>query len=315
LVDRGALGTKPEAHNSGDTITVLAARPDGLFTDQVAKTDILDLRHVVNPNGFDYDSLLQQNLDKLLRGQLRANWKLSGGGPRGPFVAYQDKISNSAAALGVTKLDGPDNIRTIFSDAAVQQPVEFIASPPSGSSTAEDITTTWSLTLSGTVDNDVGHGGVGGQFNPDDVISIPVAQFRTGMPGSDTDQVRLLGSGDGTGSVSMRIDGDPFDLIEGTHFSVNTPGTGDALEITLLADFPPAVTRNIYITLHVLYGPGRGLSRRPDSVHNISFLNTSSDVMSQLSGVPSNNIPMRTAWALLWSQFRADTFRGLIPVT
>jgi len=315
LVDRGALGTKPEAHYASDTIEVISGRPDGLFSDQIAKTDVLDLRHVCNPNGFDYDSLLQQNLDKLLRGQLRANWKRSGGGPQGGFVSYQDKISNSAAALGVTKLDGPDNIRTLFSDAAVQQPVEFIVSAPSGQGAAVDISTTWSLTLSGTIDNQGGHGGVSGQINPNDIITIPVAQFETGLPGSDTDQVRLLGSGDGSGSVSMRIDGDPFDLIEGTHFSVNTPTPTTALEITLLADFPPGVIRNIYVTLNVLYGPGRGLSRRADSVHNVSFLSTSTDVMSQLSGVPANNIPMRTAWALLWAQFRSDTFRGLLPVT
>jgi hypothetical protein len=313
LASRGAFGTKIEPHSSGDTITVVSGRPDGLFTDQIAKTDILDLRHVVNPNGFDYDSLLQQNLDKLLRGQLRANWKRSGGGPQGGFVFYQDKISNSAAALGVTKLDGPDGHRTVFSDAAIQQPMEFIASPPAGKSVAEDISTTWSLSLDGTVDNS---GGVLGQFNGGDVISIPVSQLKTGIPGGDTDQVRFLGDeGGGDVAVSMRIDGDVFDLVAGTHFSVNTPGPTDDLEITLLGGFPAGIDRKIYITLHVQYGPGRGLSRRPDSVHSISFLSTSTEVMSQLSGVPANNIPTRAAWALLWSQFRDGAFRGLLPVT
>lgn len=311
LVDRGALGTKPEAHYAGDTVTILAGRPDGLYTDQVAKTDILDLRHVVNPNGFNYDSLLQQNIDKLLRGQLQANWKRSGGGPQGSFVFYQDKISNSAAALGVTKLDGPDNVRTTFSDAAVQQPVEFIASPPAGSGVAVDITTTWSLTLSGTISNGAGPAG---QFKSGDVITIPVAQLKSGIPGSDTDQIRFLGSGDGTGSVVVRIDGDVFDLIEGTHFTVNSPTFSDDLVITLVS-IPTVVDRNLYITANVLYGPGRGLSRRPDSVHSISFLSTTSDIMSQLSGVPANNIPMRGAWALLSSKFRSSPFRGLLPIT
>lgn len=315
LVARGALGTKAEQHFAGDTITVLSGRPDGLFSDQIAKTDILDLRHVVNPNGFDYEALLQQNLDKLLRGQLRANWKRSGGGPQGGFVHYQDKISNSAAAIGVTKLDGPDNIRTIFSDAAVQQPIEFIAEYPPGSSTAEDISTTWSLSLNGTVNNDVSHGGAASQFSPDDVITIPVAQLKTGIPGADADQIRFLGSGDGDDSLTIRIDGEAADLKEGIHFSVNAPGPSDDLEITLLADFPANFEQRLYITLNVLYGPGRGLSHRPDSVHNLSFLSTSTEVMSQLSGVPANNIPMRTAWALLWSQFRGSAFRGQLPVT
>lgn len=312
LVDRGALGSKPEQHFSGDTITVVSGRPDGLFADQIAKTDILDLRHVVNPNGFDYDSLLQQNLDKLLRGQLRATWKRSGGGPQGGFVFYQDKISNSAAAIGVTKLDGPDNVRKIFSDAAVQQPIEFIAQPPSVTGPAVDISTTWTLGLNGTIDNTIG--GAGGFFSPDDVITIPVAQLKTGIPGGDIDQIRFIGSGDGDDSVVIRIDGQAQNLKEGYHFSVNSPTSSDDLEITLLADFP-TTDRSLYMTLNVLYGPGRGLSRRPDSIHGISFLSTSTGVMNQLSGIPANNIPMRTAWALLWSQFRSESLRGLIPVT
>lgn len=311
LITRGALGTKAEAHYAGDTVTVVAGRPDGLFADQIAKTDILDLRHSVNPNGFDYDTVLAQNLDKLLRGQLRANWKRSGGGPQGGFVFYQDKISLSAAALGVTKIDGPDNIRQIFSDAAAQQPVEFVATPPSGTTSSESITTAWSLSLTGLCNNS---GGASGTFSPNTSITIPVNQFRNGLPGSDTDQVRLLGGGDGPGSVTMRIDGKPFDLIEGTHFSVDPTTSSTDLVINLLAGFP-ATTSKLILTINVLYGPGRGLSRRPDSIHSISFLSTSSAVMSQLSGVPANNIPTRASWALLWSKFRSAAFRGLIPVT
>src|SRR5690606_27114215 len=110
---RGQLGTKAEAHAAGEQVLVLSGRPDGFFSDQIAKSDILDLRHVVNPNGFDYDTLLKGNLDKLLRGQLRANWKRSGAGPQGPLTLRQDKISATPAALGVSKLDQPDNLREI----------------------------------------------------------------------------------------------------------------------------------------------------------------------------------------------------------
>ena len=303
LTARGALGTKPETHLAGATIRVLSGRPDGLFADQIAKTDVLDLRHAVNPNGFDYETLLHSNLNNLLRGQLRANWKRSGAGPQGAFVFYQDKISNSTAALGVTKLDGPDNIRQVFSDAAVQEQATLYLDPPVGQSASEDLTVSWGLTLSATADNT---GGAAGSFNPTDVITIPVAQFKTGLPGSDADQVRFLGSDELAPSVILRIDGNPQLLTEGLHYSVTpAPGPNDDLQITLEAAFPATVTRRLEATVNVLYGPGRGMSRRPDSIHSIAYLSGGSDIMTQLSGVPSDNTPLRVAWAPLWARLHA----------
>lgn len=77
-VTRGVNGTRAESHAVGAAVTILSGRPDGLFSDQIAATDILDMRHVVNPNGFDYAALLKGNLDKLLQGeapsQLEADW-------------------------------------------------------------------------------------------------------------------------------------------------------------------------------------------------------------------------------------------------
>jgi hypothetical protein len=303
---RGSLGSKAEAHKAGDVVTILSGRPDGLFSDQITKTDILDLRHAVNPNGFNYDTLLQAGLDKLLRGELRSTWKRSGGGPQGPFVLYQDKISSSAPALGVTLLDAPDGHRMVFSDAAMQQCMEFIATPAAVA--GQPINTTWSLSLNGA------HTALAlaGSFSPTDILTIPVAQLKTGMPGGDADQVSFVSS---AGAVSIRIDGQSYTLKEGLHYSI-TPVTGPTsdLVITLLAGFP-TTTKAMYISFHVQYGPGRGLSRRPDSLHNLAFLSASSDDMVQQAGVPSNNFPLRTAWAPLWSKYRNSTFRNMLPVT
>jgi hypothetical protein len=307
LSARGALGSKAESHLAGATIEVVSGRPDGLFSDQIAATDILDLRHAVNSNGFDHDTLLRSNLDKLLRGQMRSTWKRSGGGPQGPFVFYQDKISASAAALGVTLLDAPDGHRTVFSDAAMQQVMEFVATPATGA--GQPVTTSWSLSLTGTQTAQT----TGNEFNPTDVITISPAQLKTGFPGGDADQVRFLAD---AGAVSIRIDGEPYPLREGYHYSV-TPITdpADSLVITLLADFPANVTKKLYITFHVQYGPGRGLSRRPDSVHSVSYLSAGADIMVQQAGVPADNTPTRTAWALLWSKYRNGTYQNLLPVT
>lgn len=307
---RGQLGTKAEAHPSGSTITVLSGRPDGLFSDQITKTDILDLRHAVNPNGFDYNALLKGNLDKLLRGELRAGWKRTGGGPQGPFVFHQDKISASAPALGVTKLDAPDGHRMVFSDAAMQQVMEFVASVPANTSASEDITTPWGLTLSGTVDNS---GGASGTFSPGDIITIPVTQLKNSLPGSAADQVQFISD---AGAVSLRIDGYPEPLTEGTHFSVSpVTGPSDDLVITLDAVDFPTTQEQLLITFHVQWGPGRGISRRPDQVHSVSYLSAGSDILIRQKGIPADNTPMNLAWSALWSKYRDGVFHSLIPVT
>lgn len=309
-VTRGHLGTKAEAHTSGATITVLSGRPDGLFSDQVAKTDILDLRHAVNPNGFDYQTLLRSNLDKLLRGEMRSVWKRTGGGPQGPFVFHQDKISNSAAALGVTLLDAPDGHRTVYSDAAMQQKMTFVASPPAGTGAGQNITTGWGLTLSGTVTNSVGS-----TWSPGDVLTIPITQLKNSLAAGDSDQLQFISD---AGSVSVQIEGWPIPLIEGYHYAVTAvTGPTDDLVITLDAvNFPAAIVDvRLYINFHVQWGPGRGISRRPDQVHNVSYLSASSDIMTRQKGVPADNTTLGTAWTSLWSKYRNEVFHNLLPVT
>lgn len=317
ITARAQFGTKAEAHYTGDTIKVLSGRPDGLYSDQIAKTDILDLRHAVNPNGFDYTSLLHQSFDKLLQGQLRSNWKRSGGGPQGSFVFYEDKFGTSAA-LGVTKLDAPDNIRMVFSDAAMLQKVEVVikastALHPPGSETVD---VSWGLGLGVTCTTC----GTPGSFSSGDVYEIDITQFKNTFPGGDGDQVRFVNDGLNE-AVDMRIDGLTTQLIQGVHYDVTpvNPTQADDLVITLLPAFPLTSdlggTRPIYITATVQYGGGRGLSRRPDSIHSVSFLSPSSDLLTQLSGQPLNNIPMRVSYAPLWSKYRNTTLRSLLPST
>ncbi len=312
ITGRGQLGTKAEIHKSGATVTVLSGRPDGLFSDQIVKTDILDLRHAVNPNGFDYQTLLKGNLDKLLRGEMRSGWKRTGGGPQGPFVFHQDKVSNSAAALGVTLLDAPDGHRTVFSDAAMQQRMTFVASAPVGTTAAEPITTSWGLTLSGTVDNTAGSSNT---WSPASILTIPITQLKNSLPGGDSDQLQFISD---AGAVTIQIEGWPLPLVEGYHYSVTAiTGPTDDLVITLDAvNFPAGVTNvKLFIDFHVQWGPGRGISRRPDQVHNVSYLSASSDIMIRQKGVPADNTTLNTVWTALWSKYRNTVFHNLLPVT
>jgi len=392
---RGVNGTRAETHAAGSVITIISGRPDGLFSDQVALTDLLDLRHVVNPNGFDYTTVLEQNLDKLLRGSLRANWKRTGSGPQGPFLNYQDKISASSASLGINELDAPDNIRMVFSDAATMQKVETIIKPGSGTGS---VAVAWSLQIAAnqTVQ------GSSGFFGPSDIVVFPVAALKTGVSGGDADQIRWVYDAIPTRGVgvSLRIDGQnspiptslytvvgsssvggvtpstpgvtnvtnsagtiavttalPHNLVNNevvyitgvggvtaangiwavtvvnaTQFTLNSstysggPYTSggyvqgpnltpvDDLWIIFAAGFS-ATANAIYASLNVMYGPGRGLSRRPNSIQNIVFTTPSTELLLNPVGVPSSNLPVRTGWALLWSKYRFSPYRLNLPVT
>jgi len=388
ITGRGANGTAPAVHKAGATITVVSTRPDGLYSDQVTGTDIHDLRHAVNPAGFNYDNMLKSNLDKLLRGQLRANWKRTGTDPRGIYLLYEDKISlTPPISLGITGLDGPDLIRMIFSDAAVQQPVEVICKPATWSSTPSfplDGTQIWGLQIT----SSISFQGSTGVWSIGDRISIPVAQFKTGVSVPDADQIRFLNdqpaagtgtssgtlqfidaSGDyvtngvevgdtlvifagaaagsytitqvtttvltvtatipaavlstyvirkGVGALQIRVEGQATPLAQ-HNFTVTPPNPGptDDLVITINSGnaFPTSGTANLYITTHIQYGGGRGLSRRPDSIHSVTLLNPNSQLLHQAEYSQTGTFSLRTAWAPLWSKFRGDTYKSLLPVT
>ena len=311
LVARGVNGSRAEAHKAGTPVQVVSGRPDGLFSDQVALTDILDLRHVVSPNGFNYQTLLEENLDKLLRGQLRSNWKRSGAGPQGAFVFYEDKITNGSVATGVTKLDGPDNIRQIFSDASVLQRVELIVAPATGTPPVA-IEESWSLSLSVLQTAKVLPGTF---FQAGDVLSVPVAQLKGGLPGGDTDQVRWVYDGD-PNTIQIRIDGQTNPVDPSTYTVTPTnPGPSDDLVITLGASFP-TTNRRLYITAHVLYGPGRGLSRRPDSFHSVVAAFPSGDLLLNQQTVATDSFKMRVKPLYRWAKYTSQPdFEGMPPVT
>lgn len=307
---QAVAGCRAEAHKAGTTIQPVAGRPDGLYSDQVATTDVLDLRHAVNPNGFDHAALLRGNLERLLRGQLRAGWKRSGGGPQGSFVLYQDKVSTGAAALGVTKVDGPDNIRQIFSDAAAIQKVYAVVAP-SGAALPAPVGVAWSLSLQ--VNQTVR--AVANQFNPNDVLVVPVAQLKAGLPGGDADQVRWLN--DPSLTVTMRLDGETNDISDALYtVTPGSPTSADDLTITLAAGWPAATTRKITIELHVQYGPGRGMSRRPDALHSVEYVSPTNELLlQQPKAVPSSTFPTRVSHPMLWSKYRKTALGSFLPVT
>ena len=122
---RGRYATAAVGHVAGTTIRFFNTRPDGRFSDEITETDILDLRRAVNPGDWDFGRLLEHNIGALLKGDLRTAWKKAGvGDTQGPVaheVDYLHADGSQANPNHTEALDGPDGIRTIWSDAAVIQ--------------------------------------------------------------------------------------------------------------------------------------------------------------------------------------------------
>lgn len=122
---RGRWGTAAVGHDTGTLVTQFNTRPDGLYADEVASQDILDLRRAVNPGDWDFNRLLAHNVAALAKGTLRTAWKESNpGDTEGPVVhEVAEMYAGGVDAPNHTDpVDGPDGVRTIWSDGAVLQP-------------------------------------------------------------------------------------------------------------------------------------------------------------------------------------------------
>ncbi len=146
-ITRGRAGTVASSHAADTPFSFWTHRPDGLFADQVVVDDILDLRHSVRP-AWDHQQILQGALWSLLRGQMRSAYKQSyeGGGGQGPtFLEVSTLLADGGTAVsaGTSALDGPDGIRTVWSDAIVTQRDVTIMLDPAVAKNAGYTTTTF----------------------------------------------------------------------------------------------------------------------------------------------------------------------------
>ncbi|MHB1420103.1 MAG: hypothetical protein ACYCX4_11075 [Bacillota bacterium] len=64
------LGTSSLAGGYTNTLGIKSVRPDGLYSNIIDARDIIDLRHKVSLTGFNFNQILDENFDKLLRGDL-----------------------------------------------------------------------------------------------------------------------------------------------------------------------------------------------------------------------------------------------------
>lgn len=129
--------TAGRRHPAGTKIRLYNTCPSGLYADQIAPTDILDLRRSVNPGDWDYDRLLQHAVASLTQRGLRTAPKASGTGGN-TFGVTTTEVAYLHSPLAsplstpnqVDQVDGPDGLRTVWSDsAAVQGDVSVILDP------------------------------------------------------------------------------------------------------------------------------------------------------------------------------------------
>lgn len=124
LVGRGRGGTQARRHPAGTKVSLYTVRSDGLYADQIAPTDVLDMRRSVNFGDWDYARLLQKAVAALVQNNLRTTFKTSGtgGDSVGPVTTEVSIFSNLSPAPNHTgPVDGTNNIRTVWSDSAALQ--------------------------------------------------------------------------------------------------------------------------------------------------------------------------------------------------
>jgi len=130
---RGAQDTHASRHASGSEVTHVTGHPLNLYSDQIVEADVYDLRHAVNLSGLDNAGLLQQNFLKLVKGELRTQWKISSGDVKGTRHFQADYFSQGAPPANYAiERDGPDGFRRIFSDACALQPGNLAVVPQDG---------------------------------------------------------------------------------------------------------------------------------------------------------------------------------------
>lgn len=120
----GYTKLNPNASSVSILDDVASDRPDGLFYDEIAAADIIDLRHKVLPGAPDFSQLLQKSLRKLMAGSLRTSLVTSVNSlTKGVMLTEIDSITapgNITSASSVS-IATPDGTRRAFTNQSVEQ--------------------------------------------------------------------------------------------------------------------------------------------------------------------------------------------------
>lgn len=137
VTGRGRGGTARKRHPVGAPIRLYNTRPHSAYADEVTPDDIMDMRRGITFGEWDHNRLLQHAVASIADNGLRTTFKQSGtGGNTQGIVTTEVSYLHSPLAspltppVQVASVDGPDGLRTVWSDsAAVQRGTSVILDP------------------------------------------------------------------------------------------------------------------------------------------------------------------------------------------
>lgn len=234
-------------------------RPDGLFYNIIAATDVYDMRRGTSTTGWDLTEVVQKNMNFLFDNviQTEIGSTLSGGGTNGHTVMWADEIgiSNANGGDGTITGDTPgadfigefDAVRRTFSDKVIYETLVLRYTPAMGS-------------------------GGGPNWTNTDVISItpsalpiwPYSAFNWAASAPSGVSIvairKVVQIGESTGQKSN-------DLTNAGVWSAS--GLGGVPQGTVsfnVGNVDPGAP--IFITIVVAYPPGVGLSKTPTNIYS-----------------------------------------------
>jgi hypothetical protein len=246
-------------HNGGVASPGPSDRPDGLFYDMVAATDVYDMRRGTSPSGWDLTEIAQKNLNFLFDNMIQTEigTTLNGGGVNGHTVMWADEIgiSNANGGDGTITGDTPgadfigefDAARRTFSDKVIYETVVLRYTPSMGS-------------------------GGGPTWNNGDVVSItpsalpiwPYTAFN--WAASAPAGVSIIGIrkvvqiGESTGQKSKDLTS-----VSGAWYASGLGGVPQGTVSFTVGTIDPGAP--LYITIVVAYPPGVGLTKTPTNTY------------------------------------------------
>jgi hypothetical protein len=236
-------------HNGGVAFPAASDRPDGLNSDLIVASDIADLRHVPQPNGWDYTEMLEKSVNLLLDNNLCSEWTTTarGGSVWGHTVLYANEIGLSTVngGDGVTTGDTPgaefigefDSVRREFSDRPVFEVVTVRVACPGVQWVAGTV-----LTISPSALEIWPYAAIDWQaFAPSQCTWVDVVKAR--YQGYDLSHRSLAA-----------------DLSSVTNLGTRPQA---AIQVTIGTVNPMITDEDLFLDIMIAYPPGLGVSRTP----------------------------------------------------
>lgn len=255
-------------------------RPDGLFSDIVADTDLVDLRQGVSSTGWSLSELLEKNVNLILDNSMRTEIGSfsGGGGSVGTTLLMEDEIGISTTNGGTTPTSGTtpggpligefDTIRRRFSDRAIVETVTVALPRPGGGA--------WVDFDSVTID-------------PTDLTVYPYVGFNwAAFAPADVQFIDVLSlHWSGTVAGSKYLDAEPY--IAGMSGLGNAPVVSVNINFGTITALGLTHNEILYVTLLVGYPTGVGLTKTPIqdySNNSFAFTTTDPSLVPSLTAAP-----------------------------